>query len=211
MVLGADLLLDRAAVVADVEGLEVELLGGLGAPQAQGVGGVDAVAGDRRVVGTPLHDAVRDPAHAVAAAARRVHALGVAAELDVDSRSRAARPPTGCRSAASCRSPRPASRRGCPGRRCRTRSGCRSRWPGAAAWRASPGSRRRAARGRRCRGRAPPPARAASSRSSPSSAQRLARGALDGAQAEEVVAELRADQELGREVAGDRSTSCWAW
>ena len=49
-VLAADLRVDRAPVLADLERVEVELLGGGGAPQAQEVGGLGAVAGDGHVV-----------------------------------------------------------------------------------------------------------------------------------------------------------------
>ena len=78
-----DLLVDGAPVVAAVEDREIERLGRLGAPQAQRVGGVDAVAEDRRVVGHAIDHARRHPAHADAALLVGV-ALGVAAELHVD-------------------------------------------------------------------------------------------------------------------------------
>ena len=56
------LLLDGAVVVALVERLEVEGLRGLRAPQPQHVRGVHAVAEDRGVVGDALHHAVGQPA-----------------------------------------------------------------------------------------------------------------------------------------------------
>ena len=54
-VLRGVLLLDGADVVAVVEDREVELLAGARAPEAHGVDGVVAVAGDRRVVGDAEH------------------------------------------------------------------------------------------------------------------------------------------------------------
>ncbi|MNT54557.1 hypothetical protein D3C72_1917280 [compost metagenome] len=59
--------------------MEVEGLGGIGAPQPQCVHGVDAVAQDRRVEGYAGHGLGRHPAHAVVAVVVGV-VLGVAAQ-----------------------------------------------------------------------------------------------------------------------------------
>ncbi len=155
-VLRVHLLVHRAPVVALVEGLEVEGLGGLCLPQAQEVRGAVPVAEDRRVVGDPAHDALRHPAHPVAAPLV-LEALRLPAQGHVVGDLRTGRSPRGCRGRATCRSSRPASRRGSAGRRSRTRSGSRSRAWGSRAWRASPCSRRPAGRAPRCRDRAPPP------------------------------------------------------
>ena len=42
-------------VIAGIEGGEIKFIGGLGGPEAQGVGGVNAVAQDRRVIGHAHH------------------------------------------------------------------------------------------------------------------------------------------------------------
>ena len=77
-----DLLVDGAVVVADVEAVEVERLRGFRLPQPQQVGRRDPVAGDGRVVGDALHDAVRHPSHPVLAAFVLVP-VGAAAERHV--------------------------------------------------------------------------------------------------------------------------------
>src|SRR5262252_6874518 len=51
----------RTVVVADIEGSEVERLGGLGLPQAQQVGGRYEVTGHRRVVRDTLDHRVWHP------------------------------------------------------------------------------------------------------------------------------------------------------
>ena len=63
-VLGRDLVRDRTEEIARVEGPEVEGLDGLRRPQAHGVGGVGAVAENRRVVGNAAHHLLWNPAHA---------------------------------------------------------------------------------------------------------------------------------------------------
>ena len=80
-VLAADLVLDRAPVLADLERVEIELLVGDRAPQPQEVGGRRAEAGDRDVVRDALHDPLGDPAH-VHAPVLVDGALGVSAEAD---------------------------------------------------------------------------------------------------------------------------------
>ena len=80
--LGLHLVLDRAVVVAVVEGLEVERLDRLGLPKAQRVAGVDAVAEDRRIVGDALDLGLGNPAHAKAALFVGER-LGASAELHV--------------------------------------------------------------------------------------------------------------------------------
>ena len=81
-VLRMHLVLDRAVVVAVVEGGEIERLDRLGLPEAEVVAGADAVAEDGGVVGHALDDRVGNPAHAVAALLVGP-GLGVAAELHV--------------------------------------------------------------------------------------------------------------------------------
>ena len=78
-VLGVHLLVHRPPVVPQVEGLEVEGVDGLRLPQAQQVGGAVPVAEDRRVVGDPAHDPLRQPADGVPALLVGPR-LGVAAE-----------------------------------------------------------------------------------------------------------------------------------
>ena len=81
-VLRGDFLIHGAVIVAAVEGGEVERLGRLRAPQAQGVRGVGAIAQDERVVGNPMHDLVRNPSHARPLVLVDV-VLGGAAEFNV--------------------------------------------------------------------------------------------------------------------------------
>ena len=81
-VLRVHLLVHRAPVVPLVEGVEVEGLGGLRLPEAQEVRRAVAVAEDRHVVGDAAHDALRHPAHAVAAALV-LEALRAAAQAHV--------------------------------------------------------------------------------------------------------------------------------
>src|SRR5262245_39031482 len=81
--LGGNLFLDRAVIVADVERFEVERVDRLGAPQAQQVRRVDAIAEDRRIVGDPSDDARRLPANAHAAVLVGVR-FGLAAETHVE-------------------------------------------------------------------------------------------------------------------------------
>ena len=76
------LLVDRAVVVAAIEGAEVEGLGRLGLPQPQRVRRVDVIAEDGRVVGNAIDDVARHPARALAAVFV-VPDFGVAAELHV--------------------------------------------------------------------------------------------------------------------------------
>ncbi|MNM92764.1 hypothetical protein D3C81_1051080 [compost metagenome] len=78
-VLRRHFLVHRAQVIAPVEGVEVERLGGLRAPQPQRVDRVDPVAEDRRVERHPHHRLGRHPAHAVAAPVVGV-VLGMPAE-----------------------------------------------------------------------------------------------------------------------------------
>ena len=132
-VLAGHLLVDRAVVVAAIERAEVERLGRLGLPQPQCVRRVHVVAEDRRVVRNAVDDVARHPARALAAVTRRTR-LRCDRRTSRRSTTRAARSPTGCRSAATCRSSPPASRRRSPAGRCRTRSGCRSRAPALRAW-----------------------------------------------------------------------------
>ena len=80
-VLGVDLFLAGARVVAHVEGLQVEGGERLGLPQAQHVGRVDPAARVGRVVGDTLDYPIWQPAHAVAAGHVRV-SLGATAQLD---------------------------------------------------------------------------------------------------------------------------------
>ena len=80
-VLGQVLLLDGADVVAGVEHLEVELVGGAGAPQPHRRHRVVAVAHDGRVVGDAEHALAIDPADAESALPVGHHG-GMAAELD---------------------------------------------------------------------------------------------------------------------------------
>ena len=82
-VLGRHSLVDGAVVVAAVENRDIEGLGGFGAPQSQGVGGVGVVTQDGRVVRHADDGLARYPAHSRAVAF--VHVLfGHAAELDFD-------------------------------------------------------------------------------------------------------------------------------
>ena len=62
-VLGDHLILDRAVVVPGVERLQCQCVDRVGAPQRQGVAGVDAVALDRGAVVDALDDAFGDPTH----------------------------------------------------------------------------------------------------------------------------------------------------
>jgi hypothetical protein len=150
----------RRAVVADLEGVEVELFVRGTAPEPEEVGVRVAVAEHGRVVGHALHDALGDPPDAQVARARR--------------RRCSVRPPkpTTCsmsqrrtsqglpwRSQLSVSSNCQPLR--IPWRRCRTRSGCRDRWRGCRASRASPCSKRRGGRGHHCPGPALPRARRA--------------------------------------------------
>ena len=82
-ILASHFLIDRAVMVAAIEDREIEGFRRLGAPQAQRVRGVGAVAEDGRVVGHAVDDAIRDPARTQATAFVGV-GLGVAAELDLD-------------------------------------------------------------------------------------------------------------------------------
>ena len=79
--LRGDLVLDCLVVVAGVEGCQRERLDGPGAPQRQHVAGVDAVALDGRVVGDAFQHSSRHPPGAVVAGLVGV-VLGVAAPLD---------------------------------------------------------------------------------------------------------------------------------
>ena len=79
-VLRMHLVLDRAVVIAVVEGGEIERLDRLGLPEPEVVAGAHAVAEDRSVVGHALDDGVRNPAHAVTALLIGPR-LGAAAEL----------------------------------------------------------------------------------------------------------------------------------
>ncbi len=82
-VLGHRLAVHRTEVVAAIEAVEIEGFGCLGPPQPQSVRGVRAVAEDRRVVGDAVDDVRGDPAHAFAAV-HIVPALGMSAERDLD-------------------------------------------------------------------------------------------------------------------------------
>ena len=125
-VLGVDLLLDRAAEVALVEELQVEVARRARRPQAQRVRGVRSVADDERVVGQPDHVARVDP---VARAAARRDRAGTrpARRSGRSARPRGAAAPRRCPAAASCRAARSGGRRRSSARTCRSRSGCRSR------------------------------------------------------------------------------------
>jgi hypothetical protein len=79
--LGRDLVLDRLVVVAGVEGFQRERFDGPRAPQRQHVAGVDAVTLDGRVVGGALQQSARHPTGAVVAGVV-LEVLGVAAPLD---------------------------------------------------------------------------------------------------------------------------------
>ena len=125
---GDHLLFDRTVVVADVERVEVERFGGFRFPQPQQVGrrarGNRAPACRRRRPSRPD----REPSGPGGCRVRRCMArCGRRTARRTSSPN--GRSPTGSRSEATCRSVRPASRRGSPDRRCRTRSGCRSRSP----------------------------------------------------------------------------------
>ena len=76
-----DLLLDRAVVVAAVEGGEVERLGRFRLPQPQRVRGVVAVAEDRRVVRHAVDDACSGTQRTRRRPCSSTLVLGVAAEL----------------------------------------------------------------------------------------------------------------------------------
>ena len=65
--LAAHLFFDRTVVVADVEGIEVEAFGGIGAPQPQSVADVDPVTQYGYVMGDADGMFCRDPARAVVA------------------------------------------------------------------------------------------------------------------------------------------------
>ena len=75
----AHLLLHGAVVIADVEGVEIEALSGIGSPQPQPVAGVHPVAQHWHVVGHTDGVLGRDPAHPVGALLIPI-ALGAAAE-----------------------------------------------------------------------------------------------------------------------------------
>ena len=62
-----DFVLDCAVVIALVKRGKVERLDGLGFPKAQGVAGVNTVAGDRRIVGDAAYLRLWNPAHPEAA------------------------------------------------------------------------------------------------------------------------------------------------
>ena len=74
--------LDRGEIIAAVERAEIDFVGGLGRPQAQGVGGLRVVAGDDGVVGHGLHLVGADPLvdtfffHHMATELHPVHHLG---------------------------------------------------------------------------------------------------------------------------------------
>ncbi len=76
-----DLILHRPVIIAPVEIGEVEGLGRLGAPQAQQGASIDAVAEHRGVVGDADHDPARHPAHTILSLLVSVR-LGVSAQLD---------------------------------------------------------------------------------------------------------------------------------
>ena len=82
-VLGEDLRAGGLGVVAGVEGLQVEGLVGLGAPQPQGVDDAVAEAGDHVVVGHAAHLPGGDPAGALGAVGVGIR-LGMPAEADLD-------------------------------------------------------------------------------------------------------------------------------
>ena len=196
------LLVDRAVIVAAIEDGEIERLRRFGAPQPQRIGGVGVIAEDRRVVGNADHGLLRQPAHAVTSLVIDV-SLGVSAELDLAPPTPGGQSPRDCRSAAICRSFRPASHRRSPVRKCRTHSGCRSRSRESRAWPANRGSTPPAGRGRHCPVRAPLPGRSNASRSRPSSRNRPLHLVID-AEIDQVVAQVRTHQELGRQI-GDRA------
>ena len=81
-VLGVVFALDCGEIIAPVECAEIDFVGGLGRPQAQGVGGLRVVAGDDGVVGHGLHLVGADPLvnpfffHHMAAELHPVHHLG---------------------------------------------------------------------------------------------------------------------------------------
>ena len=125
---GRDLLVDGAVVVADVERVEVERLGGFRLPQPQQVRRRDAIAGHRRVVGNPFHDPIGDPPYAIAAVLVTLP-FGASAERHVVAGLGPDDFPGVAEAQPLVGQSRPASRRGWPDRRCRTRSGCRSRSP----------------------------------------------------------------------------------
>ncbi len=136
-VLGVDLLLDGAAVVALVEELQVEVARRARRPQAQRVHRVGAVADDERVVRQPDHRARVDPVGDAGARCRR-GASRRGRRSAPSARPRGAAAPRGCRAGASCRGARPGGRPRCSARTCRSRSGCRSRPRAAPASPASP-------------------------------------------------------------------------
>ena len=82
-ILRDDLLVHRAVVVATIEHLEIERLGRFRAPQSKRVGRVRVVAENRRVVRDADHDALGQPAHAMAPLLVGPR-LGVAADFDLD-------------------------------------------------------------------------------------------------------------------------------
>ena len=80
-VLGLVLHRHRGGIVAGVETLQVESVGGLRRPQAQGVDHAVAIAADRHIVGNGVDILGVDPAHMLAAVIVD-HVLGAAMELD---------------------------------------------------------------------------------------------------------------------------------
>ena len=100
--LGGDLVVDGPLVVALVEGLEVERLHRLGAPQPQDVRQTGAVAGDRGVVGHALDLAVGSPVHAQAAGLV-AGVFAAAPETDAEGDLRPPDLPRIARGAATCR------------------------------------------------------------------------------------------------------------
>ena len=76
------LLAHRTVIVADVEVLEIEGLDRLALPQPQGIAGIDPVAEHRRVAGHALDPARRNPAHPIAPSFVDA-GLAVAAEIHV--------------------------------------------------------------------------------------------------------------------------------
>ena len=77
--LAAHLLLHSAVIIPAVEGIEIKRFGGIGPPQPQPVAGVDAIAQHRHVVGHADGVFGRNPAHPVVAVLIAI-ALGAAAE-----------------------------------------------------------------------------------------------------------------------------------
>ena len=80
---GCDLLVHGAVVVADVERVEVERLGGFRFPQPQQVRGGHPITRYRGVVGDALDHPLGEPAHAIASVVVEV-GFGAPAELHVE-------------------------------------------------------------------------------------------------------------------------------